>query len=288
MVTILSLIIITRLPGASAFTGGVAAEASAGPARTPEHGKAATADASPVDRGTLEAELGYAPIWHHRRGFGSFDTRTTGYTHGLAGTLTYGVLADVDVKLSAGVANTYDPAHLHDDGSAPRHGSGPTDPTVGARWRFLNLPGRTLELAVIADVVLPMGSRHVPNAVGLTQDYWSARGALVATRDLGALTASVELALAAPISGDARGLRSVAQVNAALGYQLTAWLQPELELNYTQAAAYGPGARVLAVTAGVVAPLGGVHRVVAAVQQGLWGRNTPQATAVVLSFKTAL
>jgi hypothetical protein len=260
--------------------------AEAAPA--PEHGKAATADASPVDRGALEAELGYTPVWNNRGGRAGFDVSDAGRVHALTGTLTYGAAPDVDVKLAGGFGSAYDAAHEHADGSAPRHGGGLTDVAVGARWRFLNLAERALELAVTADAVIPAGARHTATQVGLTQDFWSARGALVATKDFGALTANAEVALGAPVSGDAGGLRSLAQVNAAVGYQLREWLQPELELNYQHQASLGPDAQVLAVTAGVVAPFGAGHRVVAAVQQGVWGRNTVQTTAAVLSFKTAL
>lgn len=255
------------------------------PGEAPEHGKAATADASPVDRGALEAEVAYGPTFNDRGGVSRFDP--SGYAHGLAGTLTYGAYPDVDLKLSTGFARVYDAAHHHADGSTPTHGGGVTDTTLGARWRFLNVPEHALELAVTTDVVLPLGAAHTPTAIGLTQGFWSARGALVATKDLGALTTNAEVALTAPVSGDAGGYRSTAQVNLAAGYQLNRALQPELELNYSHASSLGPDAQVLAVTAGVVAPMSGGRRVVAAVQQGLWGRNTTQTTSAVIAFKTS-
>jgi hypothetical protein len=257
-----------------------AAGAEAPPA--PEHGKAATADASPVDPGVLEAELGYAPAWNNRGGGAGFDVAERGSVHDLSGTLTYGVVSDVDLKLSTGFAA------VHDSASLPRRGNGATDLAVGARWRLLNLADRAFELAVLADAVLPTGTRGSAKRLALSQEFWSARGALAATKDFGAVTTNAELALEAPVSGDAGGLRSIAQVNGAIGWQVMPWLQPELELNYQHDAALGPDAQVLAITAGVVAPFGEGHRVVAAVQQGVWGRNTTQTTAAVLSFKTAL
>lgn len=253
----------------------------------PEHGKAATADASPVDRGAFEAEVAYGPTFNDPGGVSGFDRASSGYAHGLAGTLTYGAYPDVDVKLSTGFARVYDAAHQHADGSSPKHGGGMTDTTLGARWRFLNVPEHALELAVTTEVVLPLGADHTATAIGLTQGFWSARGALVATKDLGALTTNAEVALTAPVSGDAGGYRSTAQVNLAAGYQLNRALQPELELNYSHASSLGPDAQVLAVTAGVVAPMSGGRRVVAAVQQGLWGRNTTQTTSAVIAFKTS-
>jgi hypothetical protein len=157
---------------------------------------------------------------------------------------------------------------------------------VGARWRFLSLASQALELALTADAVVPVGSPHTSTRVGMTQKYWSARGALVATKDLGRLTANGELAWAVPVSGDAGGLRSTAQANAALGYELWPGLQPELEVNYQ--ASVGRGSHVLGVTAGLVASFGDGYRVVGAAQRGLWGRNAVQTTSAVLAFKSAL
>ena len=252
-----------------------------------EHGKAATADASPVDPGSVEAELGYAPTWNNRGGSAGFDPADDGHQHSLLGTVTYGVAPDVDVNVGLVLGSIYDAAHQHDDGSAPKRGTGLGDASIGARWRFANLQEHALELAFTAGAVIPTGTQHGPDEIGLSQEYWSARGALVATKDLGSRsTLNAEIAFGAPMSGDAGGLRSVLQANAAFGVHVLPWLQPEVELNYQ--ASFGIRSQVLAATAGVVAPFGNGHRVVAAVQQGLWGQDATRTTAALLAFKTAL
>ncbi len=256
-------------------------------ALAPEHGKAAVADASPVDPGAVEVEIGYAPVWNTRgRTFG-FDDAASAHTHGFGAALTYGVLPDLDVRVGAGFAQIHDAAYQREDGSAPHRGLGLTDGSVGARWRFLNLPEQALELAVTGDVVVPIGLSGTSDHVGLSQEFWSARGALVATKDFGAITTNAELAFAAPVSGGAGGLQSITQASAAVGYQLTPSLQPELELSYGYSAMAGaPDSQVLAVTAGVVSPFGAGHRVITGIQYAVWGRNTIQTTAGVVSFKT--
>jgi len=251
------------------------------PRAAPEHGKAATADASPVDRGVVEVEFSYTPAWNDR----GFDSADAGYAHGFAGTLTYGAATDVDVKLSTGFASVYAPVPQGTATPAPSRGAGPSDLAFGTRWRFLNLAAQALELALTLDVVLPTGSQTTADELGLSQGFWSARTALVATKDLGPITANGEIAWMVPVSGDADGLRSVAQVNGAIGWQLTPWLQPELELNYQ--ATLGPDAHVLGFTAGMIAPIGG-HRLVAAIQRSLWALNTPETTSAGFFFKTAL
>jgi len=279
------LTLLLSAPAAAIASG----DRSAAPdlaAATPEHGKAATADASPVEPGVLEAEICYGPTWNDRGGAAGFDRSGPAEAHVFTATATRGLVQDVDVRLSMGFGTVRDTAHLHADGSAPRHGGGLSDATVGARWRFLNLASQAFEMALTADAVVPVGSPHTPTRVGMTQEYWSARGALVATKDLGRLTANGEIAWAVPVSGDAGGLRSTAQANAALGYELSAGLQPELEVNYQ--ASLGPGSQVLGVTAGLIASFGDGYRVVGAVQRGVWGRNAIQTTSAVLAFKTAL
>jgi hypothetical protein len=251
-----------------------------------EHGKAATADASPVDPGAVEVEIGYSPVWNGAGGARGFVRSAPGSLHAFSATVTYGVAPGVDAKVCGGFGSIHDEGHVHADGSTPRDGAGTTDLVLGSRWRFVNLADDGLELAVTANVIAPTGAPHTPERVGLTQGFWSARGALVATKDLGALTANGELAWAAPVSGGAGDVRGTVQANAALGCQLTPWLQPEVEVNYQ--ATVGLDAHVLAATAGIVAPLRGGHRVVAAVQRALWGRNAVETTAAVFAFKTAL
>jgi hypothetical protein len=254
----------------------------------PEHGKAGTADASPVERGAVETELAYAPSWSERGGAGGFELAAPGHTHQLTAAVTWGALPDVDVHLATGVASTYDASRRAGDAAAPVSGGGLSDLGLGARWRFLHLGREALEVAVIADVVAPAGTRTTSTRLGTSQGFWSARAALVATKDLGAWTVNGELAIETPVSGDAGGLRSVAQANLAAGWQVLAWLQPELELNYERTASVALDAHVLAVTAGVVAPFGAGHRVVAAVQHAVWGQHATQTTGALLAFKTAL
>lgn len=255
------------------------------PPFTPEHGKASTCDASPVDPGVLELELGYAPVWTaHLVSAGLAGGQSS--TQALVASATYGVAPHLDVKVASTVAATRDPAHLHADGSSPTHGEGLGDALVGARWRVLNDVEHALELALLGEAVVPVGTRHTPTQIGLSQGFWSGRLALVATKDLERFTTNAELSVGAPLSGDAGGLRSIFQVNLAAGYHVLPWLQPELELNYQ--GALGPDSQVLGFTLGVVAPFGAGQRVVAALQHAFWGQRSAETTGILLAFKTAL
>jgi hypothetical protein len=251
-------------------------EGPAGP--TPEHGKAATCDASPVEPGAVEVEVSYAPSWNQRA--------EPGHAHALTAAVTFGLAPDVDVRVAGGAAAVYDEAYRRADGSAPREGAGLTDLALGARWRFAAIPESSVELALTAGVVAPAGAGETRDRIGLSQGYWSARAALVATKDVGAVTANAEVALTAPVAGDAGALVGIAQLGAGAGWQVARWLQPEIELGWQ--ASVGTGAQVLTATAGVVAPLASGARVVAALQQAVWGRHLVQTTAAIVALKTAL
>jgi hypothetical protein len=163
-----------------------------------------------------------------------------------------------------------------------------SDVNVGARWRFANVERHALELAVAADVVFPLGSRSTPTQIGLSQEFWSARAAVIATKDLGRLTMNAEFALGVPIAGDSAGVQSVAQMNLALGYQLRPWLQPEIELNYQHQLHVTDDPQVLAVTTGLVASVSEQYRVVVAFQQGIWKSDMGRTTAIILALTADL
>jgi hypothetical protein len=227
----------------------------------PEHGKAGTADASPVSPGSFELEVGYAPVWSDAYLAVGLAQPQVASTHGLTVAAATGLVTDVDVKLSTVFATTYDGGHLHADGSAPKEGSGVGDLRLGARWRFLSVPRSALELAVIGETVVPVGTRHTATQIGLSQEFWSGRLALAGTMDLGRATFNVELGYMSPLAGKTEGARPVFQANLAAGYHLSTWLQPEVEVNYQRSV--GTDAHVLAVTAGIVAPWGAASRIVA-------------------------
>jgi hypothetical protein len=213
----------------------------------PEHGKIATGDATPVGAGVVELELAYAPTWN-RSGAHGFDRSADGHAHPVDLTLSYGIGDHVDVHLGAGWAE------VHDAALAPTRGNGLGDASLATRWRFVADAERALDVAWIAAVVAPTGFDGSADELGVSKGYWSLENALALSKDLGPrLTANAELGWSASL-GSARGNeRGVLFANGAVGYHLTRWLQPELELNYEQtslAAVADP--RLLAVTAGLV------------------------------------
>jgi hypothetical protein len=76
--------------------------------------------------------------------------------------------------------------------------------------------------------------------------------------------------------------------DAAIGYQLRPWLQPEIELNYCSSFfKEEENGQQLAVTGGLVMPVSDLWRVNLGVQQGVWGRHADRLTSVLAAVKVA-
>jgi hypothetical protein len=245
----------------------------------PEHGKAFTGDATPLEPGRVEVELAYAPSWWATAG--AVD-RLSGEQHPLAAALSVGVVPDVDARIVVGWALLH---AAPDAAGAPAHGAGLTDTTVSGRWRFLSLADPALDLAVSVGVTAPTGTRSTAGQLGTSRESWSVGGALLASADWGRLTAGAELGVSATVGPRLSNDVGLLTCNAAVGYQALPWLQPAVELNYQHEIELGeqPDERVLWATAALVVPLDAV-RVVVGGRFPIWVRDAavgPMATAAV-------
>jgi hypothetical protein len=276
-------------PAAGAGTGSPAAAIAApfepeapppAPASGPEHGKAFTCDATPVEPGAVEVELAWAPSWWAPPG--SLDRAGEAQWFVLAAGV--GILPDLDVRAALGWAFLRESG-----GSAPAaRGTGPGDAAVAIRWRFLRLDSPAVDLAVVANAVAPTGTRETAASLGTGQGAWSAGGALVASVDLAPWTANAEVGGSSrlgPARGDDVGLLAA---NLAVGLQVAPWLQPEVELNYQHEVEHGPEAdeRILWGTAGVVLSLPPA-RVVVGARFPLWQANASAGPALTAAVKLA-
>jgi hypothetical protein len=250
----------------------------------PEHGKINTGDATPVAAGVVEIEVGYAPSWTVRRGWGSFDDSATAYDHAFGLQVTWGPIDALDFSLATGYAFVYD-AGNDDARPGPTKGHGHLDDSITGRYRFLSTG--PLDLAITTGVTLPTGAESSPRLLGTCQGYVSWDSALVTSADAGRATGNLELGVSLPLGPGREEVRAVALANLAGGYHVLAWLQPELELNYERDVSVGSDPEILAVTAGAVAPWGKGNRVSAGVQQAIWGRHTSAFTSASIAYKAA-
>lgn len=245
----------------------------------PEHGKAFTGDATPVDPGHVEVEFVYAPTWWGSAG--AVD-QASGGQHPVTASLAVGLLPNLDARLVTGWAFV----HEGMSGTAPHATmTGLLDTTLATRWRFLSLPRPSIDLAVALAVTAPTGTRPAGEIPGTGSGSWSVGGALLGSADWGRFTVNAELGFSAPLHPVHSNDAGLLVCNAAVGYQWLHALQPEVELNYQHEIELGEerDERVLSTTVALVIPMDPVRLVVGA-RFPLWAQGVtvgPTATAAL-------
>lgn len=256
----------------------------------PEHGKLNTPDASPVDPGHWEIEFSYGleQVWRLWDNGGHEHSRRMERDSAVGLSVGAGILENLDLHLSSSYLWLKDEENDFNGAGGPDSGQGFSDLNLDLRYRFLNDAKRHLEMAYIAGMTAPTGSRSSEREIGTSQEYWSLKQALVVTKDWGHWTGNADAGYSLPF-GDRRGnARGVLNGDAALGYQVLPWLQPEVELNYAhEFIAHDSDSDLIAATIGLVMPINESLRLNVGVQQGLWGRNTEKATTYLIALKWA-
>jgi len=240
-----------------------------------EHAKLNTDDASTLDAGAFELGLSYG-FTEARRAFTDHWARTgRGYSReeALGLELGYGLMEDLSIGLGIGYASLYD----RDSDPMTAHGWG--DLEVSAKWRFYHDEARRLEIAYTPALSLPTGEDE------MTDDFFNLFNGIAISKDWGGpWTSNFDLGYSYPIGGHRDDYRGTLSANAALGYQLTDWAQPEIELNYAHDFMHGDDADLLAVTCGCILCVHENVRLDVGVQQALTGRNADRSTALLAAL----
>jgi hypothetical protein len=253
-----------------------------GPAPAPslEHGKAFSGDATPIDPGGVEVEVAWAPSWWATPG--AVDRAGQAQSFVLA--VGTGLLPGLDLRAALGWSFLRESG-----GGAPEaRGAGVGDAMFAVRWRFLHLEAPALDVAVVANVVVPTGTRESSTSLGTGQGAWAMGGAIVASVDRGPWTGNAEVGWSSRIGAKDDDDLGLLVANLAVGLQLAPWLQPEVELNYQHEVERGTerAERILWATAGLVAPVAPV-RVVVGARLPVWQANASAGPTLTASVKLA-
>ncbi len=245
--------------------------ATAQPHITPQ--KLATADPAAILPGQVKLTYLYTDV----NGEVKFDSqgraslRTGDHSDLHTFKVTVGLVEDVDLSISTSESSVSKGSFAH-----PQHFAGPGDVQLALRWRFLNEPD--LQLAVVGGPTFDTGAP----AENLGQGFNSWRQALVVKKDWDHLTLAGEVFYSFPLESSPRGTHSFG-ANAALGYQVWSWLQPEVELNYVRTSPFD--IESLAVTGGLVITPAPNLTLLVGVQQTIEGRNTDRVTRKIASVQ---
>jgi len=193
-----------------------------------ECAKLNTEDAWPVGPGEFELEFAYSFSRAARQWGNHWNGLNRGLTqeHAFELGLTYGVTDGLDVGIGVGFADIYD----RDD--AAEYGRGFMDVSLGAKWQFYHDDDLQLSLAYLPAVTVPVGRRSNSDHIGASQEYWSLDQRVAMTKFWGRWTMNADVGYSLPLGEEADGARGTLDCNAAVGYQLCEWLQPEIEMNY--------------------------------------------------------
>jgi len=246
-----------------------------------EHAKVNTEDATPVDPGTIEVELGYGMVY---AGDAFNDERENVdrellREHGCALVLTVGVVENLDIGVEQGYVD------LHDEEEFVEDGEGLGDLGVGFKWRFFaeEDDGDALDIAWVGGLVVPWGRDGAQDRLAVTQDFWSTDQSLVMSQDWDETTVNGALTVSVPLE-DVEGYDATLAADFAMGYHVTQCLQPELEINYAHDFQTGEDSDSVGITAGLIACLPAGFRIDAGVQQIVAGKNVDESTSVSVAL----
>jgi hypothetical protein len=233
-------------------------------------------DAFPVPKGRTELEINY----FYSTANSAFDSdgntfdRGSNALHVGSFSAKHGVLSSLDVGI--GIFGAYS----RDVDEPERNARGMGDLFVGAKWRFYGEGDDGLHLAYRPGLLIPVGEQDDDENLSPGLGFWMLDQTLVATLVKGRWVGGLDASAFIPL-GDRNGARAFPTANLGLGYQLTPWLKPELELSYIHEFVVGPeDAEVLAATAGVILNLSDALRADLGVRHGFYGRDVDRRLSV--------
>ena len=255
--------------------------AQAEPAPFPvEPGMIGVEDAFPVDAGRTELEAGYRFSTAARAFDDDGDTFRRGDNTVHAGFFiaTHGFTSFLDAGL--GIRG----GRRHDDGESERSVTGHRDLFVKAKWRFYGEGDAGLQLAYQGGLTAPTGKHDDDKNLSPGLGYWSFDQRLVATWIEGRWVGGVDLGFSLPF-GDRNGARGVIGAGAGLGYQVTRWFKPEVELNFERDFDTSRrDAQVLGASLGLILTPTEPFRVDLGFRHGFYGRNADRRLSVFASL----
>lgn len=243
--------------------------------------KVNTEDAIPDEPGDTEVELTYS----YTDADQAFDANNDRFDilgnrkHQLDLTISHGFTEQLEAAVKFGWAN------VRDLDSDPQSGEGFGDLDLKMKWLFLASETYGLYLAYVPGISIPLGDATTNTELGPSQNFFGFVQQVIVTAVAEKFNGSFEGGFGLPLGEHREDSRALVNVNMALGYQLTGWLQPEVELNYgknffDQAA----DEEFLAATIGAIMNLAPSARLDVGVQRVFYGENTNRSTVASMNL----
>lgn len=246
-----------------------------------EPAKINTDDAGAVKPGDWELEFGYSAAAGSRQydHHGSRKKRGLLREHHFDSSLKTGVTPRAELSMAMGYADLLDKELRAEEGSiGPVYGQGWKDVEVGSKIEIYRKDESEFIFTYAPSVVIPSGRESREDRLGPGEDSTIINQRLILTKNIGHWSFDLDSGYALPV-GARKGARGTLDTNAALGYQIFNWLQPEMEFHYAHDfVSEDYDSDVFAMTWGVVMPIHEKVRISSGVQQVLAGKNTDQTT----------
>lgn len=228
-----------------------------------ESAKLDVVDAPVLGRGEMEVEFGYQFF------YGEVDDHPLSPVHShSAGTahvgITRGLSDAVDLCLSVCWCE------MQEHGTESHAGAGLGDAGIGVKWQFAD--GTQHALALSAMLQSPLGLTYGGGGLVPGSEAWSVTPALIAGANFGRLSTAANIAVVLPL--DAPALLPIQMTSIAVGWQLTAALQPVVEASL--AGGVWESAATSSVSAGALLSLPNGLRLTAGLRHVLAGHGVAE------------
>ncbi|MDT8323553.1 MAG: hypothetical protein RRA94_05550 [Bacteroidota bacterium] len=196
----------------------VAAAAAQAQQLAVESAKLDVVDAPVLGSGEMEVEFGYQFF------YGEVDDHPLASVHShSAGTAHLGITRGISDALDICLSVCW--CEMQEHGAESHAGAGLGDAGIGVKWQFAE--GTQHALALSAMLQSPLGLTYGGGGLVPGAEAWSVTPALIAGVSAGRLSTAVNFALVLPL--DAPALPPMQMTSVAMGWQLTAALQPVVE-----------------------------------------------------------
>ena len=248
-----------------------------------EHSKIITEDPFPVRPGGFQVELEYFCRMSDSQWTDGWKPKKRGRLVQNLGFLAmaYGVARNLDIEASLGYAQ------LLDREATPSTGDGLTSLIVGATYLFYHDEDAAFAVAYLPSFSFPIGDEDDVDELGALFELYIFENSIVIVKDWAwPWTSNFDVRYAWFFGEGAGGSNGVVMVNAALGYQVTPWLQPVVEVSYARhfVASGGDEERVSVLGGALFLPLTSNIRIEVGGKQSVAGRNANQITSIAANI----
>ena len=248
-----------------------------------EHSKIITEDPFPVHPGGFQVELEYFCRMSDSQWTDGWKPKSRDrlVQNLVFLSAAYGVVRNLDIEASLGYST------LLDRERTPQRSDGLINLIVGATYLFYHNEDAAFAMAYLPALSFPIGDQEDIDELGALFEFYIFENTIAIVKDWAwPWTSNFDLRYLW-FFGEGAGVSNGAVViDAALGYQVTPWLQPVVEVTYARdfVTSGGDAERVSVLVGALFLPLTSNIRIEVGGRQSVAGRNANQITSITTNI----